>query len=461
MPIVPVSYVDQPLVMKRVTPDYSRLAALYTQGGDTLANLALQRGQNTAQTLARLGALYSGFQEFQQQQKAQKAALALRLQEHNDEIAEKDKDRAERKSERDDAAKREQLTQDRGAARWMVDNAVPGPVDSALADFARRFPETAARFNRETTLPATVTPGALGEVSQTPDSFDVLNPSAQQVRQAALDAATERERQAVETRARRDDMRADRQLDATIANQKTMAGIAQQNANTNAAKSTNGGAANDVALAVQGMKEGSLPPQLPGRASKEYIAMMAEAKRQGYDLATAATDWLATQKHVATMNGSQQTRLNQSINALPDMLDKVDELAAKWKGGKFPILNRVNLAGAKNGVYGKEAASIATQLDSQIADVVADLGNVYMGGNSPTDHALELAGKSLKADWDEKVLHDLTTLARSNVTIRRNSIRNTGVQGASENNAYAPKVPEPAVERWERGPDGKPRKVGG
>jgi hypothetical protein len=91
------------------------------------------------------------------------------------------------------------------------------------------------------------------------------------------------------------------------------------------------------------------------------------------------------------MNGSQQLRLNQAINSLPDMLDSVDALAAKWKGASFPILNKANLALAKGGAYGKDAASIANQLDAQIADVTADLGNVYMGGNSPTDHALGLA----------------------------------------------------------------------
>jgi hypothetical protein len=211
----------------------------------------------------------------------------------------------------------------------------------------------------------------------------------------------------------------------------------------------NAGNASDVKDAVTGMREGTIPPQLPGRASKEYVAIMAEAHRQGYDLATAATDWSATQKHIATMNGAQQLRLNQAINALPEMLDKVDSLASQWKGGRFPILNKANLIAAKNGLFGPQVASVATQLGTQIADVTADLGNVYMGGNSPTDHALGLAAKSLGEDWDEKVLHDMVKLAKANVTIRRNSIRNTGVAGASEKNPYAPppqpETPPPAI----------------
>lgn len=197
----------------------------------------------------------------------------------------------------------------------------------------------------------------------------------------------------------------------------------------------------DVKDAVQGMIDGIIPPMLPGRASTAYTAMMAEAQRRGYNLAGAATDWVATQKHIATMNGAQQLRLNQAVNALPEMLDKVDTLAQQWKGSGAPLLNRANLALAKNGVYGTKAATIATQLESQIADVVADLGNVYMGGNSPTDHALQLAGKSLQADWSEPVLRQMITLAKENVRIRRNSINNTGVAGASADNPYMPAPP--------------------
>lgn len=197
----------------------------------------------------------------------------------------------------------------------------------------------------------------------------------------------------------------------------------------------------DIKEAVAGMKDGTIPPQLPGRASKNYTAMMAEAHRQGYDLSAAVTDWNATQKHIASMNGAQQLRLNQSVNALPELLDSVESLAKQWKGGRFPLLNSVTLKAAKGGAFGAQAASIAKKLDAQIADVTADLGNVYMGGNSPTDHALKLAEKSLSADWSEAVLIDMIGLARKNVTIRQNSIKNTGVAGASDQNPYAPPAP--------------------
>jgi len=212
-----------------------------------------------------------------------------------------------------------------------------------------------------------------------------------------------------------------------------------------AANSGAAGAASteDIKLAVEGMKAGIVPPMLPGRASTAYTAMMAEAVRQKYDLAGAATDWMATQKHIATMNGSQQLRLNQSINALPELLDSVQALADKWDAGRFPLLNAGELKSAEQGLLGKEAAAIARALKTQIADVVADLGNVYMGGNSPTDHALQLAGTALSADWDHDTLTKMVKLAKDNVQIRRNSINNTGVAGASEDNPYAPRPVAP------------------
>jgi hypothetical protein len=194
---------------------------------------------------------------------------------------------------------------------------------------------------------------------------------------------------------------------------------------------------------ADGIRSGTFPPDISQYGRPVQGAIASELAKQGFDLSRAQTDWKATQKHIATLNGAQQLRLNQAVNALPDMLDSVDALAAKWQGGQFPILNRANLALAKGGAYGKDVASVANQLDAQIADVTADLGNVYMGGNSPTDHALGLAGKSLSGDWDQKVLHDMVQLAKKNVTIRQNSIANTGVAGASATNPYA--APAPAA----------------
>lgn len=203
-------------------------------------------------------------------------------------------------------------------------------------------------------------------------------------------------------------------------------------------------AGSDPKAIADAIQAGMLPPDVSKYGRAVVGAVSSELAKSGFNLAHANLDWQATQKHVASLNGAGQLRLNQSINALPELLDSVEALANQWKGGRFPVLNRANLAAAKGGAYGSDVASVANKLDSQIADVVADLGTVYMGGNSPTDHGLELAGKSLKGEWGQKVLLDAVKLARQNVVIRRNSIQNTGVMGASSDNPYALQAPAAA-----------------
>src|SRR5262245_2947510 len=198
-----------------------------------------------------------------------------------------------------------------------------------------------------------------------------------------------------------------------------------------------GGALNEDRLAnikeaPQGVIDGTLPPQRPGRTSADYRATLAEAHRQGYDLVTAVQDWTATAKYLQTLNGAQQTRLRQAADTAYHSLDIIDDLAKQWDAGRFPILNKANLAAAVNGAYGTQANKIATLLQAQIGDLTSELGNVYMGGNSPTDHALELAAKNLSGDWSKDVLLDATALARMNLRIRLNSMNTLPPAGLSD-----------------------------
>jgi len=196
----------------------------------------------------------------------------------------------------------------------------------------------------------------------------------------------------------------------------------------------------DVEAIADAIINGEQPPTLTGLY--RYAAPIRGAlARKGFNLANAQSDWTATQRHFTTLNGAQQTRLRQAVDTAIHSLDVIDTLAGRWQGGQFPVLNRVNLAAAKHGVYGQQAASIAQQLEAQISDLTSELGNAYMGGNSPTDHALQLAAKNLSADWSEKVLKDMTALARTNLQIRQNAIKNTGVIGATPQNPYAPPPP--------------------
>lgn len=280
MPVRPIAYVDQPYAGKRHTPDTSRLAALYSRGGEQLADIALQRGQNSARLFDRLGALFSGYHELEQQKKATAAATVLRQKEKTDERSydaeQKRLERQERADERKIVREDSKRSEDRGAARYMVDNTKAGPVDGALAELAMRFPETAARFTRQTTLPATVTPGALGEVGAPEYTGQaILHPSADDAARADTLAAQQTRWKAEDAARAKDDDRAERSLAATISNQEAMRRIAQQNANTTA----------NNAQARLGGGSGTLTPQY--RNALERVIGNIPANRRGPKVAHA------------------------------------------------------------------------------------------------------------------------------------------------------------------------------
>lgn len=81
MPPTRIDYVDQPLVMRRYTPDLARLAALYQRQGEDVAAIALRKGAVTADTLERLGGLFSGYQQAKQRERDVAEARAVRQSE--------------------------------------------------------------------------------------------------------------------------------------------------------------------------------------------------------------------------------------------------------------------------------------------------------------------------------------------------------------------------------------------
>lgn len=199
---------------------------------------------------------------------------------------------------------------------------------------------------------------------------------------------------------------------------------------------------------------GEQPPTTTG-LYRYGAAVRAILAKKGFNLAQAESDWRATQKHLSTLNSAQQLRMHQAVDNASHSLDVIEDLAKQWNAGRFPLLNRGRLAAAKQGALGKQAQEIAIQLDAQIADVTSELGNVYMGGNSPTDHSLSLAAKNLQSNWSLSGLQSAIELSRKNLRIRSNSMKNVGVSGASDDNPYV--APSPAsdagpVEEWVRDP---------
>lgn len=199
-----------------------------------------------------------------------------------------------------------------------------------------------------------------------------------------------------------------------------------------------GGSDDDVKQTAAGIIDGTQPPTLAGFRG-DTIKVRAELHRQGYDLVKAEQDWHATQKYLSTLNGSQQVRLRQVVDTTYHSLDVIEQLGNEWNSMGLPLLSRANIEAAKSGALGQNAQSLATRLDGQIGDVVSELAVVYKGGNSPTDEGLKLAAKNLQTQWSAKTLSDNIGLVRTNLTIRRNSIKSAGAV-TNEGNRYAPNV---------------------
>lgn len=207
------------------------------------------------------------------------------------------------------------------------------------------------------------------------------------------------------------------------------------------------GGGNDAGDIAGAIVRGEQPPTLTG-LYRAGTAVRAELARQGYPLARAQEDWTATQKHLATMNGPQQTRLRQAIEFTGTSLDVIDDLSSQWQAGGFPALNKARLAAAKSGVLGPNAQSIATRLDSQISDMTSELALVYTGGNASTDHALSLAARNLNSNWSQQTLADNINQVRTNLSIRKNSLATVGTV-ANEGNQYEPKGPAAGASKSE------------
>jgi len=197
--------------------------------------------------------------------------------------------------------------------------------------------------------------------------------------------------------------------------------------------------AKDIADAIE---NGDQPPTLQG-LYRNAGPVRAELARRGVPLAKMETDWKATQKYMTTLNGPQQVRLRQAIDTASDSLDKIEGLYKEWQEvaptSGFKVLNKASLASMKQ-LPGRPGA-VATALDAQIADLTSELGNVYMGGNSPTDHSLSLAGKNLSSDWNKETFEEAIKQARANIGIRKNSITHGSPVGSGNNQYFQQQAP--------------------
>lgn len=186
--------------------------------------------------------------------------------------------------------------------------------------------------------------------------------------------------------------------------------------------------AKDIADAVA---NGDQPPDLKGLYGHN-AAVRSLLEKRGYNLTRAQQDFDATKKLYATLNGAQQVRLREAVGMVKESIPLLRGLITEWDAGGFPALNKAQLELAKQGALGQKAQSLATRLDQQIADMTGEMGTVIMGGNSPTDHGLELAGKQFSSNWTKQTALEALTQTEQNIRYRENSMNNLGTAGISD-----------------------------
>ena len=186
---------------------------------------------------------------------------------------------------------------------------------------------------------------------------------------------------------------------------------------------------------IQGVMNGTVPPDLKGLNRNVASAVTAELANRGFDRSKALNEWTANQKLISTMNDQQQMSQRQSLEGVPKQLDMIEGYFNQWQqmAPQFGlrVLNRAALNAAKQ--MGGQMGAVAQALDGQIADLTSELGGVYGKGNTPTDHALQLASKNLSGEWDVPTFKTAVQNIRRGIAIRTNALNSAQAVGVAGN----------------------------
>jgi hypothetical protein len=199
------------------------------------------------------------------------------------------------------------------------------------------------------------------------------------------------------------------------------------------------GGSDDAKAIADEIAAGRQPPTTKGLYRLGGPVRANLAKMQ-FNLAGAEVDWNAVQKHMAAINNSQQLRMRQAVEKIEPHVNLIEGLYSKLEKTGLPTgfsaWNKLALATASR--LPGETGSLARNIEAQINDLSAELGTIYMGGNTPTDHALKQALTNLSGTWNPQTFHEAVRLIKENVDMRRQSIRFTGPAGVPKDSPYIP-----------------------
>ena len=191
---------------------------------------------------------------------------------------------------------------------------------------------------------------------------------------------------------------------------------------------------------VYGIATGLQPPTITGSMGAFSSYIKAGLSAVGFNMVDATNEWNATQKYIASANSPTQVKLKQAITSVQQGIGQLKSDAAAWNAGGFAPLNSANMIAALSGAYGQDAQSIAADFQQQSTIIQDELGQTFMGGNSPTDKALGLAGKVFDTSWSDTTLNSALDQLDTNLGFRMNAINTVqvGGLGGDASNPYSP-----------------------
>ena len=185
----------------------------------------------------------------------------------------------------------------------------------------------------------------------------------------------------------------------------------------------------DVKSTAAGIANGDIPPDPMMISFRDRTRVLGELEKSGFDFQKANLDYKAATKFMQTANSTQQVRLRQAITSVRSSLDSARQMSADFKRTGFAPANKVELMAAANGALGPDKAKQASDFIAQLTVIQDELGQVFMGGNSPTDNAFKLSGQLLNKNYSFEQLNGVFDTLDKNLTYRENALKSVGVQG--------------------------------
>jgi len=207
------------------------------------------------------------------------------------------------------------------------------------------------------------------------------------------------------------------------------------------ASSASNATPDEIKSTADGIMNGNIPPDR--KYYRDTLRVDAELAKQGFSMAAANSEWKATQRFLSSMNSEKQVRLRQAISSTTEALDGLSQLNNELSRSELAPLNKAQLS-----IRANTGDPLAVKYLGQINIIRDELAQVFMGGNSPTDKALDLARETLDKNWSPKQLQAAIDNVKTNLKYRVNAINTADVQGVSgeAGTRYAPANAKPDSE---------------